>query len=146
MYRTAKTILLMLIGFFGSLVVIDYAALTHYENKQTSSAPASTQVAAPVKVASSDDAPPDAATKIVERFTGCRDRADSDRLTKFVMQGDRDGFARFHKVATSSGACRVFSVGSEVFIDEKSLTTYCLRPRGELDCYWTPKESVLGMR
>lgn len=85
-----------------------------------------------------------AAATINQDTVGCVSRDDLDRSNEFVRQGDREAYVKFLTDKTMSGECALLDSGDEVSLEEASALggTFCVRPRGETECFYVIREYV----
>ena len=79
---------------------------------------------------------------ITQEHIGCKREEISDRLTKFAVQGDQEAFKKLLIAAMVAGECVRWEKGKQVFVEKSGWTVSCLRPAGEVQCYWTPVEAT----
>jgi hypothetical protein len=75
---------------------------------------------------------------------GCISRDDYDKLTAYVVQGDREAFGRLLTEGLSTGRCVEFKKGETVYVMDVGVMSGAVKVRrkGETQEYWTAIESV----
>lgn len=73
---------------------------------------------------------------------GCKSEEVQDTLVSLAVSGDREAFAKMLLAGIATGNCRKWQIGDTVYIEKSRWTgTSCLRPQGDVECYWTPREA-----
>lgn len=75
---------------------------------------------------------------------GCKDWETWKSLGKVVAQGDKEAFAKILYPALAAGTCRRFKAGDRAYLSETAMlsASTCMRPKGEVGCYWVSIEST----
>lgn len=74
---------------------------------------------------------------------GCKDKGVRERLTTLRDSGDNAAYQRFGTVAFATGACRELKAGDSAYLEVNSAFGYvCLRPYGDVACYWTFPQAI----
>jgi len=71
--------------------------------------------------------------KAFERPAG---KADQD------TKDDKDKREAYFKAKVASGDCTQLARGEEVSVDQRDGDLWCVRPSGDLDCYWTADKAI----
>lgn len=79
---------------------------------------------------------------ISDSHYGCSDTAVDEKLSSFLVQGDKDAFRNLLSRALEADVCRFWKKGESVFKQTGGFTQFCLRSPGEMRCYWTAREAV----
>jgi hypothetical protein len=76
-------------------------------------------------------------------FYGCESSDDLSRIVELVQEADALGAARHAK-----SHCIDLNAGSKGKVEDTSLESMqvCLRPTGDLRCYWTRREMLTDYR
>ncbi|MGA9486736.1 MAG: hypothetical protein WBV25_06640 [Methylocella sp.] len=77
------------------------------------------------------------AASVIKPIVACRDEADSKKVLEFLGKNDKAGLDKFSAPKLSKRECVTLSKNMAVDIDSKDAKLFCVRPTGELDCYWT---------
>ena len=64
-------------------------------------------------------------------------RPISKKILDFLGKNDKAGLDKFTAPKLTKGDCLSLPKGMDVTIDTKDAKLFCVRPTGELDCYWT---------
>jgi hypothetical protein len=95
-------------------------------------------VASPLHYANADD--------YTIKFTalGCQKRELFDKAVGFQVAKDTEAFKSFALAAVLSGECIFFSPGDIVFLEDVKVFSgvTCLRPKGQINCFWTYSEII----
>jgi hypothetical protein len=75
---------------------------------------------------------------------GCKSKDYHSRLTGYLVDGDKEAFKRALSLAAASGECKFFEEGQQVYLEDTAIFSglVCVRPQGNLDCFWTDTGSV----
>jgi predicted nucleic acid-binding Zn-ribbon protein len=74
---------------------------------------------------------------------GCTDKAQHEKLTQYAVQKDIEAYSQAIMAGLNAGTCRRFRDGEEVYIaDITFLGLVKVRPKGEMQEYWTNIEAV----
>ena len=70
----------------------------------------------------------------------CRDKNEAQQLflAPEVKKKNNDSSS----AQTQSNACSKFAAGQKVTVDERDGQLWCVRPSGELECYWTIDKAI----
>lgn len=84
------------------------------------------------------------AKTITNEAIGCAKREVHDQLSKIAASGDHEAFGKLAAAGITSGACRMFNVGDDVFVEDIALLSgvACVRPKGDVACYWLVLEAI----
>lgn len=87
-------------------------------------------------------AAPQAITK--ESSIGCKNKEVKRKLVSMAIDKDIEAFKKLALATILTGECRFFSAGDQVHLEDTAIFTglICLRPRGEVSCYWTESEAT----
>lgn len=79
-------------------------------------------------------------------YIGCKDKKVFDKLTSFLVEGDKDAFKKHYMVAAALGVCKMLKLGTQVYLEDTAIFAglVCVRPKGEEVCYWTNSEAYDG--
>ena len=77
------------------------------------------------------------AASVIKPIVACRDEANSEKVLEFLGKNDKAGLDKFSAPKLSKRECVTLSKNMAVDIDTKDAKLFCVRPTGELDCYWT---------
>lgn len=76
------------------------------------------------------------AAVLAQNFYGCRDQADARKLLEFLAKADKSSIEKLGKAKIAAGSCIPIERGTNVAVDEKKPSLFCVRLTGGLDCYW----------
>jgi hypothetical protein len=70
----------------------------------------------------------------------CRDKNEAQQLflAPEVKKKNNDSLT----AQAQSNACSKFTAGQKVTVDERDGQLWCVRPSGELECYWTIDKAI----
>ena len=84
-------------------------------------------------------------TKTISTMSpGCRSQEVFTKLVGFQVDHDQEAFKKLLMAGLLSGECTVFKVGDAVYLEDVKIFSglTCLRPKGEISCFWTFLEST----
>ncbi|WP_046869314.1 hypothetical protein [Microvirga massiliensis] len=64
----------------------------------------------------------------------CANYSDARKLS--TLAGDVEAFGKFMRQKKRSGDCKEIQSGVELFLDKYVGHLHCIRPRGEIECWW----------
>jgi hypothetical protein len=70
----------------------------------------------------------------------CRDKNEAQQL--FLNSEMKKKNSDSSAVQAQSNACSKFTAGQKVTVDERDGQLWCVRPSGELECYWTIDKAI----
>jgi hypothetical protein len=76
------------------------------------------------------------AANVANSIVGCKAEADTQKVVGFMAKNDSAGLEKFKTPKIMAGDCSFLSKGMAVAIDKKDGQFLCVRPIGELDCFW----------
>ncbi|MGX9118621.1 hypothetical protein ACWTU6_18425 [Mesorhizobium sp. BHbsci] len=72
------------------------------------------------------------------RGFGCRSLQDFETAVSFAKQGNQPAFLKFLLAKINSHACVTLKPAMRVMLEKHGeLGRTCVRPDGQIDCYWT---------
>jgi len=77
-------------------------------------------------------------------YFGCKNREYRDKITNYIVQGDKQAFMKALGSGVASGECILFDAGEEVFVTDTAILSGLLKVRrkGQTIEYWTNTEAV----
>ena len=82
------------------------------------------------------------AASVANSITGCKAEADSQKVPEFMARNDTAGLEKFKTAKIKTGDCSFLSKGMPTTIDKKDGQFLCVRPIGELDCFWAASVAI----
>lgn len=79
-------------------------------------------------------------------YFGCKDPKVDDKITKMMVQNDEQAWKKMLLSAVMVGECRLWKDGESVYLEEAGWVRHCLRPAGDVSCFWTPMEAIRGSK
>jgi hypothetical protein len=82
------------------------------------------------------------AASVANSIIGCKGEADTQKVAEFMAKNDSAGLEKFKTAKIKGGDCSLLSKGMAVAIDKKDGQFLCVRPVGELDCFWAASVAI----
>jgi hypothetical protein len=76
------------------------------------------------------------AANVSNSMIGCKAEADTQKIVGFMAKNDTAGLDKFKTPKIRARDCLFLTKGMSVAIDKKDGQYLCVRPTGELDCFW----------
>ena len=70
----------------------------------------------------------------------CRDKNEAQQL--FLNSEMKKKIRDSSTTETQTNTCSKFTTGQKVTVDERDAQLWCVRPSGELECYWTIDKAI----
>jgi hypothetical protein len=82
------------------------------------------------------------AASVANSIVGCKAEADTQKVVEFMAKNDSAGLEKFKTPKIKKGDCSFLSKGMPITIDKKNGQFLCVRPVGELDCFWAASVAI----
>ncbi|WP_332117281.1 hypothetical protein [Azorhizobium caulinodans] len=84
------------------------------------------------------------ADRVVREVVGCKDWDAYKQLVRIAVSGDKEAFAKLATLQLMNGTCMMLKAGDAVYLQEVSMLSgaMCVRPRGEVACFWIPIDAA----
>jgi hypothetical protein len=82
------------------------------------------------------------AASVGNSIIGCKGEADTQKVAEFMAKNDSAGLEKFKTAKIKGGDCSFLSKGMPITIDKKDGQYLCVRPVGELDCFWAASVAI----
>ena len=78
------------------------------------------------------------------RNFACRSPDDLRRFDQLARSGDFEAEAKWRDKKEGDGQCVRLGDGKEVMVEDRRGASFCVRPRGETECFWTYEGEILS--
>jgi hypothetical protein len=82
------------------------------------------------------------AANVANSIVGCKAEADTQKVAGLMAKNDSAGLEKFKTQKILAGDCFLLSKGMPITIDKKDGQFLCVRPVGELDCFWAASVAI----
>ena len=80
---------------------------------------------------------------VMKEHLGCKSWETYARLRLLAASGDARAHSDALDEARASGDCRILNAGEKAHLEDIGMTgVACIRPDGEVGCYWVPSETI----
>jgi hypothetical protein len=86
------------------------------------------------------------AASVANSIVGCKTEADTQKVVEFVAKNDSIRLEKFKTPKIKTGDCSFLSTGMPITIDKKDGQFLCVRPIGDLDCFWAASVAINQIR
>jgi hypothetical protein len=76
------------------------------------------------------------AASVSNSTVGCKAEIDARKVLGFMAKNDNAGLEKFKTPKIMAGDCSFLTKGMAVTVDKKDGQFLCVRPTGDLDCFW----------
>jgi hypothetical protein len=82
------------------------------------------------------------AASVANSIIGCKGEVDTQKVAEFMAKNDSAELEKFKTAKIKGSDCSFLSKGMAVAIDKKDGQFLCVRPIGELDCFWAASVAI----
>jgi hypothetical protein len=81
---------------------------------------------------------------VTNGYLGCQSRDVQSKLKRLMIDRDKEAWTKLAAAGVITGQCHVFEAGDQVYLEETAMFSgvTCVRPPGEVACFWGPFENI----
>lgn len=79
-----------------------------------------------------------------QRNFACKSQDDLQRFDQLAISGDYLAEAKWLNEKEVTGQCARLGDGKMVMVEDKRGSSFCVRPRGETECFWSYEGEILS--